>query len=75
MNEKEAIFIVYMSVLNAMLATYLTENGLLEELADSFEVVEKFCKEKTSIELQDLAKERIATFPLFNECQHPRLQA
>ena len=67
MDEKQAFFIVYMSALNAMLATYLTEHNLFNELADSFEVTEKFCKEKTSVELEDLAKERISTFPLFSE--------
>ncbi len=67
MDEKQAFFIVYMSALNAMLATYLTEHSLFNELADSFEVVDKYCKEKTNVELEDLAKERINTFPLFVE--------
>ena len=67
MDEKQAFFIVYMSALNAMLATYLTECGLINELADSFEVAEKYCKEKTIIELKELATERIDTFPLFVE--------
>ena len=69
MDEKQAFFIVYMSLLNGMLATYLTENGLFNELADSFEVVEKYCKEKTNIELEEIAKERISTFPLFSKRQ------
>lgn len=67
MNEKQAFFIVYMSALNAMLATYLTEHSLFNELADSFEVVDKYCKGKTSVELEEMARERISTFPLFME--------